>query len=92
MFVLYSDMFAVNEVYSDILLHCHFSQEWTKLEKTHGAPWPAARCLHAACCLNYGDEDPLLLMTGGNDNNNNIMKDAWLLEVNSGRWREVREV
>jgi len=51
-----------------------------------------ARCFHAACCLNYGDENPLLLMTGGNDNNNNIMKDAWLLEVNSGRWREVREV
>ena len=47
---------------------------------------------HAACCLNFGDEEPVLLMTGGVDDNGNTLKDAWLLEVNSGRWREVREV
>jgi len=47
---------------------------------------------HAACCLKYGDEEPVLLMTGGVNGNDNTLKDAWLLDVNSGRWREVREV
>jgi len=47
---------------------------------------------HAACCLNYSNDEPVLLMTGGVDNNNSTLKDAWLLEVNSRRWREVREV
>ena len=30
-------------------------------------------------------------MTGGNDQKHNTLNDAWLMEVNSGRWREVRE-
>jgi len=47
---------------------------------------------HAACCLNYRDDEPVLLVTGGVDDNGNTLKDGWLLEVNSGRWREVREV
>ena len=47
---------------------------------------------HAACCLNYGDDEPILLMTGGVNDNYNTLKDAWLLEVNSGRWKEVRDV
>jgi len=63
--------------------HHHFSQEWTKLEKPHGAPWPVGRSIHAACCLNYGDDEPVLLVTGGIDDNDNTLKDAWLLEVNS---------
>ena len=50
------------------------------------------RDYHAACCLNYGDKKPVLLMTGGVKDNDNTLKDAWLLEVNSGRWREVREM
>jgi len=50
------------------------------------------RCWHATCCLNYGEEEPVLLMTGGVDGNENTLKDVWLLEVHSGRWREVREV
>ena len=50
------------------------------------------RELHAACCLNYGDEHPKLLVTGGLDNNKNTLKDAWILDVNSGKWKEVREV
>ena len=50
------------------------------------------RSFHAACCLNYGDDEPVLLMTGGTDKNHNTLGDAWLLDVNSGRWREVREV
>jgi len=68
------------------------SQEWTKLEKPHGAPWPVGRSFHAACCLNYGDDEPILLMTAGVDGNDNTLKDAWILEINSRRWREVREV
>ena len=50
------------------------------------------RSSHPACCLNYGEEKSVLLMTGGLDDNDNTLKDAWLLEVHSGRWREVREV
>ena len=50
------------------------------------------RSSHAACCLNYGDDQPVLLMTCGVDDNDNTLTDAWLLDVNSGRWREVREV
>jgi len=78
-----------------MLLRSHalsLSQEWTKLEKPHGAPWPVGRTRHAACCLNFGEDEPILLMTGGVDGNDSTLKDAWLLEVHSGRWREVREV
>ena len=67
----------------------HLFQEWTKLEKPEGAPWPAGRDSHAACCLNYGEEHPQLLVTGGVDNNGNSLSDAWILDVNTGRWREV---
>ena len=67
----------------------YVSQEWTKLEKPEGAPWPEGRSGHAACCLNYGEDHPQLLVTGGWDNNDNILHDVWILDVNSGRWREV---
>ena len=78
------------EVYSDMLLF--FSQQWTKVEREEGAPWPVGRSRHAACCLNYDDDQPVLLMTGGIDKNSNTLGDAWLLDIHSGRWREVREV
>ena len=57
-----------------------------------GAPWPVERASHAACCLNYGEEHSQLLVTGGLDKNDNYtttLQDAWILDVNSGRWREV---
>jgi len=60
------------------------------LERPEGAPWPVGRSWHAACCLNYEDDKPVLLMTGGIDWNGNTLNDAWLLDVHSGRWREVR--
>ena len=69
---------------------CHLSQEWISLERPKGAPWPVRRDSHAACCLNYGEDDPQLLVTGGVDNNGNSLQDAWVLDVKSGRWREVR--
>ena len=65
---------------------------WTKLERPEGATWPVERSSHAATCLNYGDDHPQLLVTGGVDKMNKTISDAWLLDVNTGRWREVREV
>ena len=73
-----------------VCMLCHFSQEWTKLERPEGAPWPVERDSHAACCLNYGEEHPQLLITGGVDNNATTLQDAWILNVQSGRWSEVR--
>ena len=64
-------------------------QEWTKVERPRGAPWPVERSSHAACCLNYGEEHPQLLVTGGWDNSGTTLQDAWILDANSGRWREV---
>ena len=69
---------------------CHLSQEWTSLERPKGAPWPVRRDSHAACCLNYGEKHPQLLITGGVDNNGNPLQDAWVLDVKSGTWKEVR--
>ena len=65
------------------------SQEWTKLERPEGTPCPVGRSAHAACCLNCGEEHPQLLVTGGMDKSGNTLQDAWILDVNSGRWREV---
>lgn len=65
---------------------------WTKLDRHEGAPWPAERSFHAATCLNYGDDHPQLLVTGGLGKENKVLSDAWLLDINTGRWREVREV
>ena len=67
------------------------SQEWTKLERPEGASWPLGTSSHAACCLNYGEEHPQLLVTGGVDKNDNTLQDVWILDVNSGRWREVSD-
>ena len=68
---------------------CHLSQKWTKLEKPERASWPVNRVSHAACCLNYDEEHPQLLVTGGVDKNDNTLQDAWVLDVNFERWREV---
>ena len=54
-----------------------------------GAPWPVERASHAACCLNYGEEHSQLLVTGGKGNYTTTLQDAWILDVNSGRWKEV---
>ena len=65
---------------------------WTKLERPEGATWPVERSYHAATCLNYGDDHPQLLVTGGLDKKNKTISDGWVLDINTGRWREVREV
>ena len=75
-----------------VLVLWHLSQEWTKLERPEGTPCPVERAGHAACCLNYGEEYPQLLVTGGVDKNDTTLQDAWILDVKSGRWREVSDV
>ena len=42
-----------------------------------------------ACCLNYGEDNPQVLVTGGVDKNVNTLHDSWILDVKSGRWKEV---
>ena len=32
-----------------------------------------------------------MLVTGGRDKNDNTLKNMWILDVKSGRWREVRD-
>ena len=55
-----------------------------------GEPCPVKRCNHAAVCLGYGGDHPQLLVTGGREASNKVLKDAWILDMQSGRWREVR--
>ena len=53
-----------------------------------GKPWPIGRVEHAACCLGFG-EHPHLLLIGGLYDGNKILKDAWLLDLKSMKWKEV---
>ena len=50
---------------------------------------PVGRSGHAACCINVGDDHPLLLVTGGLDKENCVLKDAWLLDIMARSWKEV---
>ena len=59
------------------------------MDKPEGAAWPVGRDVHAACCLNYGQEHPQLLISGGLDKDHKTLGDAWLLSVATGTWREV---
>ena len=70
--------------------HCVISmQHWSKLDHHEGEPCPVGRAGHAAVCLDYGDH-PQLLVTGGKGRGNKVLSDGWLIDVQSGRWREVR--
>ena len=55
-----------------------------------GEPCPVERSAHAAVCLGYGEDHSQLLVTGGLDAGNKVLSDAWMLDVQSGKWREVR--
>ena len=59
------------------------------MDKPEGAAWPVRRNHNAACCLNYGQEHPLLLISGGVGKDAMTLGDAWLLSVATGTWREV---
>ena len=73
-----------------LLLYLLSLQNWTKLNNSKKGPWPEEREWHSACCLNYGQQHPQLLVTGGESKRGKILGDAWILDVDSGRWREVR--
>ena len=57
-----------------------------------GGPCPVARNCHAAVCLNYGGDDPQFLVFGGWNDKNMVLSDVWMLDLESGRWREVRAI
>ena len=58
-----------------------------KFERKAGDLWPIERSSHAACCLGFGSKYPHLLVSGGVEK---TMKDAWLFDVASGRWKQVK--
>ena len=52
--------------------------------------WPVRRYGHAACCLGFSSEHPQLLISGGIGDDGETLKDCWLFDVSSRRWKEVR--
>ena len=73
------------------IAHPYIMQDWRKLEcQEKGVPRPMGRSSHDAVCLGYGGDHPHLLVTGGLDNDKTVLGDAWMLDLQSGRWREVR--
>ena len=71
-------------------MHACVLQDWRKLDSQKRGPCPVGRNCHAAVCLGYGGDHPQLLVTGGKDNDLNVLSDAWILDLQSGKWREVR--
>ena len=61
-------------------------QHWSQLVPPEGEPRPVGRSSHAAVGL--GEDH--LLVTGGVNESLEVLGDAWLLALGSGRWREVR--
>ena len=60
------------------------------MEPVSGEPWPKGRSRHSACCLNDNGEYRKVLVSGGLDNDYNVLGDMWILDVESGKWTEVR--
>lgn len=52
--------------------------------------WPEERSWHAACCLSYGQQHPQLLVTGGKNRQGEVLGDAWILDVDSRKWKKVK--
>ena len=77
-------------VYMLYMHTCTILQNWTKLNKSGGGPWPEERSSHAAVCLNYGQQYPQLLVTGGLDRQSKPLADVWILDIERGSWRKVR--
>ncbi|XP_064393174.1 uncharacterized protein LOC135340746 [Halichondria panicea] len=75
----------LNEVY----LFDFRTMEVTKVKPVQGEPWPVERAVHAACCLNYGQDHPQLLVYGGVDDGNKVLGDTWILDVDTVQWTEV---
>ena len=60
------------------------------MEPAQGDQWPEGRYYHTACCVNYGKDHPMVLMSGGVDKGNNVLRDMWILDIDSGKWTKVR--
>ena len=67
-------------------------QHWSKLDHQEGIPCPVERNYHVAVCLGYCGDDPKLLVTGGLGANNVPLSDVWILDLDSGKWKEVSEM
>ena len=67
-------------------------QTWGNLNRSEGGSWPEERSSHAACCLNYGQQYPQLLVTGGLNRDKQPLADAWIFDIEKGRWRKVRMI
>ena len=79
-------MSSSRELYDLFLL-----QRWTKVIPTTVAP--PGRSGHAACYIGgplLGTERPQLMVMGGLDNNFGVQTDAWVLDIDSSKWTEVR--
>ena len=50
-----------------------------------------AREGHASVCLGYDGDHPQIVVIGGIDDDDKVLSDMWLLDVVSGRWREVND-
>ena len=66
-----------------------FMQHWSKLDHHEGEPCPVGRSHHAAVCIDYCGDHPQLLVTGGLGAGKKVLSDAWILDLQSGSWREV---
>ena len=60
------------------------------MEPAHGDQWPEARAGHSACILNNSEDCSTLLVFGGVGKGNKVLGDMWILDVDSGKWTEVR--
>ena len=61
------------------------------MEPREGEPWPAGRGAHAACCLGYAGNIHLLV-TGGLGRELKPLNNAWLFNLSSKKWKEVRRL
>ena len=60
------------------------------MEPAQGDQWPEGRSDHSARCLNTGEDHPVVLVSGGLGIGNKILGDMWILDVDCGKWTEVR--
>ena len=60
------------------------------MKPAQGDQWPEARAVHSACTLNYGEEHSTVLVSGGVGKGNKVLRDMWILDVDSFKWTEVR--
>ena len=54
-----------------------------------GDPRPERRNVHIVVCLGYGGQYKKVLVSGGRIGGI-VLSDTWLLDPQSGRWKEVR--